>query len=132
MAMLYVVRRRGVGIDKEFRAEDGRVAGVFADRAAAESALPDLESAAGASRRDAEPFESANELSELTTLPSPLLHDWFVDAGMEPPAKITSTYAWYEWWRKHADTLTSEQLSRFWEAFDKYLFYEIAEVEFEE
>jgi hypothetical protein len=92
-------------------------------------------------------------LGDVTSLPGVILHDWMREAGFDgryaPPAGKTAEYlaAWANWWHTVLEgrtrwdqksrsrvfrlppfPLTDAPLARFWEAIDRYPFFEVVEV----
>ena len=74
------------------------------------------------------PFRYGGEaLFYQTSLDAPRLHDWLMDAGIEPPAHPNQHAAWAAWWDESARTWSAEQREHAWAAFDKVRFYEVTE-----
>ena len=74
----------------------------FADRAAAEADAREREWAV---RRRVNPFRCGGPfLHYLTSFDAVRLHDWFLDAGLEPPGVTADSAAWADAWaRAQAD-----------------------------
>ena len=64
-----------------------------------------------------------------SSLDGPRLHDWLMDAGIDPPASELRHSDWRAWWDAFAHTWSGEQLAHAWAAFDKVRFFEVAETE---
>lgn len=62
-----------------------------------------------------------------SSLDGPRLHDWLMDAGIEPPASELRHADWRAWWVAFAHTWTEEQLAHAWAAFDKVRFFDAVE-----
>jgi hypothetical protein len=62
-----------------------------------------------------------------TALDAPRLHDWLMDAGIEPPKKTDEHAAWISWWKWHSQTWTDEQRAHVWAALDKVQFFLVIE-----
>lgn len=69
------------------------------------------------------PFE-CGPLPAVTTLPDPILRDFLMDAGVEPPA---AGVAWADWWTAAHPTLSDEHRASVWQAADKVRFFEVTE-----
>ncbi|MBN9119943.1 MAG: hypothetical protein J0I06_12405 [Planctomycetes bacterium] len=94
---------------------------------AAEAHRRELESAA---RDDENPFRfGGGSVFFQSSLDGPRLHDWLMDAGIEPPASELRHSDWREWWNAFAHTWSADQLAHAWAAFDKVRFFDVAEVE---
>jgi hypothetical protein len=84
-------------------------------------------------RREAEvraavnPFDCAGSFFELSTLPGPILLDWLMDGGLEPPPPTAPLADWRRWWAEAAPEMTADQRAHAWAGFDKLRFYETAE-----
>lgn len=79
-------------------------------------------------RAGVNPFLYGGEaLFYQTSLDAPRLHDWLMDAGIEPPVNPNGHSAWVAWWEQFAPTWTAEQLAHAWAALDKVRFYEVTE-----
>ena len=79
-------------------------------------------------RSDANPFLYGGEaLFYQTSLDAARLHDWLMDAGIEPPAEPNGHSAWVAWWNACAHAWSAEQLAHAWAAFDKVRFFEVTE-----
>jgi len=74
-------------------------------------------------RRKFNPFE-CGPLPMVSSFPEPILRDFLMDTGIEPPE---AGIAWDEWWKANRDRLSDEQRARVWEAGDKVRFFEITE-----
>lgn len=70
------------------------------------------------------PFE-CGPLSMVSSLPEPILRDFIMDAGIDPPDALTT---WAAWWADVRDRLSPEQTARVWQAADKVQFFEVAPV----
>lgn len=62
-----------------------------------------------------------------SSLDGPRLHDWLMDAGIDPPASELRHGDWRAWWDAFAHTWNRDQLAHAWAAFDKVRFFDIAE-----
>src|SRR4051812_3802588 len=62
-----------------------------------------------------------------SSLDGPRLHDWLMDAGIEPPVSELRHGDWRAWWDAFAHTWSEEQLAHAWAAFDKVRFFEVVE-----
>jgi hypothetical protein len=62
-----------------------------------------------------------------SSLDGPRLHDWLLDAGIEPPASHLRHRDWQTWWNDFAHTWSADQLAHAWAAFDKVRFFDMAE-----
>lgn len=62
-----------------------------------------------------------------SSLDGPRLHDWLMDAGIDPPANELRHSDWRAWWDAFAHTWSEYQLAHAWAAFDKVRFFDIAE-----
>ncbi len=62
-----------------------------------------------------------------SSLDGPRLHDWLMDAGIEPPSSELRHADWREWWVAFAHTWTADQLAHAWAAFDKVRFFDVTE-----
>jgi len=82
-----------------------------------------------AERRASEnPFEYGGpSLFYQTSLDGPRLHDWMMDAGIEPPAKLKGHATWVEWWLLESRKWTAEQRAHAWTAMDKLRFFTVSE-----
>ncbi|MBM3979067.1 MAG: hypothetical protein FJ304_02045 [Planctomycetes bacterium] len=60
-----------------------------------------------------------------SSLDGPRLHDWLMDAGIEPPASELRHGDWRAWWVAFAHTWTGDQLAHAWAAFDKVRFFDV-------
>lgn len=69
------------------------------------------------------PFE-CGPLSAVSTLPDPILRDFLMDAGVEPPAAGVS---WADWWAANRPALPHEHQARVWQAADVVRFFEVTE-----
>jgi hypothetical protein len=69
------------------------------------------------------PFE-CGPLPAVTTLPDPILRDFLMDAGVEPPA---AGVPWADWWTATRATMSDEHQVRVWRAADKVRFFEVTE-----
>ena len=135
-AVLYVVRKRTVGEAALDASETGKVEAVFADRAAAERRCRELDAAV--KRQPCPPGlmmwwpDAPEELAAYTTLPIPVLRDWLMDAGLEPPKKLKTIRDLTAWWEKlggsAATRPTADQRAKFWEALNRFRFYEVREL----
>lgn len=65
--------------------------------------------------------------AEQSHLPEPLLHDWLLDHGVEPPAPAAGRRDWAGWWAESAPGWTDAQRAAAWEALDKVRFFRVTE-----
>jgi hypothetical protein len=92
---------------------------------AAEMRRRELEAAA---REGENPFRFGGaSVFFQSSLDGPRLHDWLMDAGIEPPVSELRHSDWRAWWYAFAHTWSDYQLAHAWAAFDKVRFYEVAE-----
>lgn len=79
-------------------------------------------------RQRVNPFRYGGEaLFYQSSLDAPRLHDWLMDAGIEPPESPKAHAAWAAWWDAFASKWTAEQLAHAWAALDKVRFFEVRE-----
>lgn len=96
----------------------------FDDFDSAEYRRRDLEHALRASEN---PFRFGGAaLFFQTSLDGPRLHDWLLDAGIDPPAEQLRHDDWKRWWEAFAHTWTDDQLAHAWQALDKVRFFDVA------
>jgi hypothetical protein len=103
----------------------------FADRAAAEAKVRELESEAA---RLFNPFWMICPTDSLTSLPPTEFVGKLVElVGPLPLQTITNDNRrpWREWWDEYASPWPDETLAEVWELFDRVRFYAILEVEAE-
>jgi hypothetical protein len=62
-----------------------------------------------------------------SSLDGPRLHDWLMDAGIDPPESELRHADWRGWWDAFAHTWSADQLAHAWAAFDKVRFFDVAE-----
>jgi hypothetical protein len=62
-----------------------------------------------------------------SSLDGPRLHDWLMDAGIDPPAKLKGHASWAEWWDETSGKWTAEQRAHAWAALDKVRFFAVTE-----
>jgi len=62
-----------------------------------------------------------------SSLDGPRLHDWLMDAGIDPPASELRHHDWRAWWDAFAHTWSDEQRAHAWAAFDKVRFFDVTE-----
>jgi hypothetical protein len=62
-----------------------------------------------------------------SSLDGPRLHDWLMDAGIDPPASELRHADWRAWWDAFAHTWTADQRAHAWAAFDKVRFFDAVE-----
>ncbi|HVK19368.1 MAG TPA: hypothetical protein VM533_20710 [Fimbriiglobus sp.] len=72
------------------------------------------------------PFACVGSFVEMSSLPGPVLADWLMDGGLEPPAGAPFDQ-WRAWWDAAAGTMTAEERAHAWAGFDKLRFYDAAE-----
>jgi hypothetical protein len=80
-------------------------------------------------RARANPFACGGPaLHYQTSLDEGRLHDWLLDAGVEPPApRPDGKRDWRTWWDGVAPALSPEQRARCWQAFDRVRFHDLVE-----
>jgi hypothetical protein len=93
------------------------------------------EADADARRREAVAREAANpfrfggaSLFYQSSLEAPQLHDWFLDAGIDPPPAPDDHADWIRWWVTSSPKWTAEQHAHAWAGLDRVRFFEVAEV----
>jgi len=95
----------------------------FADRADAETMLRDRE---WELRRRINPFRCGGPfLHYQTTFDAARLHDWFLDAGLDPPGPTADSQAWAAVWDRDYPAMTHAQSAVAWEALDRVRFFRI-------
>jgi hypothetical protein len=62
-----------------------------------------------------------------SSLDGPRLHDWLMDAGIDPPASELRHADWRDWWNAFAHMWRGDQLAHAWAAFDKVRFFDVSE-----
>ncbi len=62
-----------------------------------------------------------------SSLDGPRLHDWLMDAGIDPPASELRHADWHAWWSAFAHTWSADQLSHAWAGLDKVRFFDVVE-----
>lgn len=72
-------------------------------------------------RRVVQPFRCGTGLWSRTSLDADRLHDWFLDAGVEPPADRD----WAAWWDAHEAGLSDAAWSRLWAGLDRLRFFDV-------
>ena len=78
-------------------------------------------------RRSVNPFRYGGAaLFYQSSLDAPRLHDWLMDAGIEPPTEPLEHAAWIAWWDASARTWSAEQLAHVWAALDKVRFFTVS------
>ncbi|MBY0456066.1 MAG: hypothetical protein K2V38_01880, partial [Gemmataceae bacterium] len=79
-------------------------------------------------RKAVNPFCHGGEaLFYQTSLGAPQLHDWLMDAGIDPPSAPKAHADWIAWWDLFAPSWSAEQLAHAWAALDKIRFFEVTE-----
>ena len=61
-----------------------------------------------------------------SSLDGPRLHDWLMDAGIDPPASELRHADWRAWWSAFAHTWSADQLAHAWAGLDKVRFFDVA------
>jgi hypothetical protein len=82
------------------------------------------------SRPGVNPFQhGGGALFSQTSFPAPVLCDWLLDHGFEPPplAPDVPHADWVAWWDLFSGLWTAEQRALVYEALDKVRFFEVAE-----
>jgi hypothetical protein len=72
-------------------------------------------------------YHGGPSLFYQTSLDGPRLHDWLMDVGIEPPARLKGHGTWAEWWDKSFHKWSAEQRAHAWAAMDKVRFYQVSE-----
>jgi hypothetical protein len=62
-----------------------------------------------------------------SSLDGPRLHDWLMDAGIDPPASELRHHDWRAWWDSFAHLWSADQLAHAWAGLDKVRFFDVAE-----
>src|SRR4051812_49151074 len=62
-----------------------------------------------------------------SSLDGPRLHDWLMDAGIDPPASELRHRDWRAWGDAFAHTWGGDQLAHAWAGLDKVRFFDAAE-----
>ncbi|MCI0701768.1 MAG: hypothetical protein L0241_11850 [Planctomycetia bacterium] len=79
-------------------------------------------------RADENPFRfGGGSVFFQSSLDGPRLHDWLMDAGIDPPVSHLHHRDWRAWWDAFAHTWSADQLAHAWAAFDKVKFFDVAE-----
>jgi hypothetical protein len=80
-------------------------------------------------RARANPFACGGPaLHYQTCFDAARLHDWLLDAGIEPPAAgPDDSRDWRHWWERVAASLSPEQRAHCWAALDKVRFHRVLE-----
>jgi hypothetical protein len=73
------------------------------------------------------PFACGDAFAELTALPAPLLYDWLMDAGLDPPPPDAPLVEWGRWWAAAGPGMSDGQRARTWEGLHVLRLYETAE-----
>ena len=97
----------------------------FVDRVEAETSLRDRE---WELRRRINPFRCGGPyLHYQTTFDAARLHDWFLDAGLDPPGPTADSRAWAAMWDRDFPAMTHAQRAAAWKALDRVRFFRIEE-----
>jgi hypothetical protein len=79
-------------------------------------------------RRGENPFRFGGAaLYFQSSLDAPRLHDWLLDAGIDPPVEQLRHRDWREWWDAFSHTWSEEQLHHAWQGLDKVRYFDVAE-----
>lgn len=81
-----------------------------------------------AARNGRNPFRYGGaSLFYQTTLPGPVLRDWYLDHDFEPPpAESADDHAkWREWWKVVVPQLPPDRVAVAWEPLDRVRFFEV-------
>ncbi len=98
----------------------------FLDREGAEACCAELEREI---RAEANPFQYGESLAELTPLDAGRLHDWILDAGLEPlDTDETEMNCWQIWWEDQVPSMTELQRAKMWEALSWLRFFSVIEL----
>jgi hypothetical protein len=73
------------------------------------------------------PFACAGSYFEMSSLPGPVLADWLMDGGLEPPSPAAPFAEWRAWWDAAVGAMTPAERAHAWAGFDKLRFYDAAE-----
>jgi hypothetical protein len=79
-------------------------------------------------RAGVNPFRYGGEsLFYQTDFAAPYLHDWLMDAAINPPERPQAHGDWVAWWDRCAHAWSAAQLEHAWAAMHKVGFFEITE-----
>lgn len=96
----------------------------FADRPEADAAQREAE---WDLRRRVNPFRLGGPVVSYQTRFGPdRLHDWLLDAGLDPPTGPSAT-VWADWWDRHHAHFTDHQRAIAWEALDQARLFRVVE-----
>lgn len=67
--------------------------------------------------------------TDQTSMPEPVLCDWLLDHGIDPPAaeKKSGKRDWVKWWEKQSPRWTADQRAAAWEPLDRVRFFRVSE-----
>jgi hypothetical protein len=129
-AVRHVVSRLNWRFDKYGPAAGGWVRSAGGVRVAAfdtaDAAYADRDAREAAARRRVNPFACGDGLADLTPLAEPLLRDWLLDHGIDPPAG-SGLAAWRAWWERANEPSPPPDLTAVWDAVSKVRFYAVEE-----
>ena len=63
------------------------------------------------------PFACAGSFFEMSSLPGPVLSDWLMDGGLEPPSPAAPFREWRAWWDAAAGSMTAAEWAHAWAGF---------------
>src|SRR5262249_3925880 len=79
-------------------------------------------------RRRLNPFRFGERPEDITSFPEPILCDWVLEAGLEPPEEpATGNRDWAGWSAALGGRLTPRHRARMWEACNRLRFYAVEE-----
>lgn len=95
----------------------------YVDRVEAEAALRERE---WALRRRINPFRCGGPFIHYQTgFDAARLHDWFLDAGLDPPGATADSAVWAAVWDRDHAAMSDAQRAAAWEALDRVRFFQI-------
>jgi hypothetical protein len=109
----------------------------FTSRARAEDYCRELEAQ---ERTCHNPFTWGENLDDVTSVDAPRLHDWLLDAGLQPPQIVpvevdepdepqqTPIFQWIAWWEKAAPQMSDAQREHVFAAADKVRLFRVLEM----
>jgi hypothetical protein len=108
-------------------AERGSPERSFEDHDEAEECRAALERAY---RAEVNPFAYCETIEDLTHFDADRLHDWILDAGLEPPHSNNAPVRiqWHAWWEEQFPKMSELQRAKMWQAMPKLQFYRVIEL----
>jgi hypothetical protein len=89
---------------------------------------PTAPTASAPPARASTPSGSGGALPAVTCLDAPALHDWLLDAGLDPPRPDgEGARDWAGWWDAWQIIWTAEQRDAAWRALDRVRFFDVVE-----